>query len=158
MKTILSLLLLPMMVLAQPQSQQQEYLDIESSLDVAMASVERNEIGISENLYGTIEFATTIEAYVEKVAAYPQAYIFEKSETADHTLPQYLSTFSLVGMPTANKNRGPQDGLDDLLTLNDPQFQNDDTLVDWLNPVTYEQNTKGSAANIPEGFGPLIRL
>ena len=42
--------------------------------------------------------------------------------------------------------------------MNDPMFPKENTMVDWLQPVRYQQHKLGGAENMPEGFGPRIRL
>ena len=80
-------------------------------------------------------------------------------EIVVNTLPQYLNTYSLVGLPQITmENRKPQERLNRLLASNDPQFPRENTLLDWLNPVRQQQNRFGGVENMPEGFGPRIKF
>ncbi|WP_411032052.1 hypothetical protein [Spongiimicrobium sp. 3-5] len=158
MKTILSLLLLPIMVLAQPHGQHQiESFDIEFSMDFAMEPILNEETDSPEPVDGTIELFITIEVYVWEMEidyAIPQ---FTHDAAIVSYLPKYLNTFSLVGLAnTVKENQRPQERLNRLLALNDPMFPKEDTLLDGLNPVRYQQNTLGDLHNMPEGFGPQI--
>lgn len=160
MKTILSLLLLPIIVLAQTPPQHQEHLNIEFSIDVDMEYILSNEIDmLPKNIDDIMEIFITVEIYVEELILNTTPLQFMDNETAVNTLPQYLSTYSLAALfPSPIGNSAPQERLKGLLALNDPRFPKEDTLLDWLHPVRYQQNKFDGAANMPEGFGPRIRL
>ncbi len=158
MKTILSLLLLPVILLAQPQGHHQsEPFDIEFSIDFIMESTLNQENDFLELEDGTIELFVTVEVYVREIDyVMPQ---FTHDGLMVRLLPKYLNTFSLTGLSSvAKEDQGPQERLNRLLALNDPMFPKEDTLQDWLQPVKYQQNKLDGAANIPEGFGPRISL
>jgi hypothetical protein len=161
MKTIFSLLLLPVMVFAQPLGQhQKERFNLEFSVAFAMESILKNEMDIlPKNIDDAMEIFITVEIYLEELIASPMTLQFADYETVGKTPPQYLNTYSLVGLyPMVAENRGPQKRLAGLLALNDPQFPKEDTLFDWLRPVRYQQNKLGGAERMPEGFGPRIQL
>ncbi|MGB5820356.1 MAG: hypothetical protein WBG90_12790 [Saonia sp.] len=160
MKTILSFLLLPIMVLAQPYGQYQiESFDIEFSMDFAMEPILNEEIDFPEPADGTIELLVTVEVYVWEMEIDHVVPQFTHDAAMVNYLPKYLNTFSLVGLTTtAKEDQRPQERLNRLLALNDPLFPKEDTLLDGLHPVRYQQNTLGGAHNIPEGFGPQIRF
>lgn len=160
MKTILSLILLPVMILAQPMAQhQEEEFNIEFSMDINMETIVEKEIDFSETTMETVELFITIEIYVEELWVDPVLPKLVPNETVPIALPKYLHTFSLLGADEKPKeSQKPQEYLNRLLALNDPMFPKEDTLVDWLHPVRYQQNKLGGIENMVEGFGPRIRL
>ena len=84
MKTILSLLLLPIMVLAQPHGQHQiESFDIEFSMDFAMEPILNEETDSPEPVDGTIELFITIEVYVWEMEI-------------DYAIPQFTHDAAIV--------------------------------------------------------------
>ncbi|MFT4832564.1 MAG: hypothetical protein ACJART_002447 [Maribacter sp.] len=158
MKTILSLLLLPIMVLAQPFGQhQKESFDMEFSMNFAMESILKENSVFLELVDDTIELFVAVEVFVWEIDnVLPK---FSHDGSIVNTLPQYLITYSLVELPLINtKNYKPQERLNRLLALNDPQFPKENRLLDGLNPVRQQQNKLGNSNNIPEGFGPRIRF
>lgn len=160
MKTIMSLLLLPIMVLAQPYAQHQnERFDIKFSMDVAMESIPNGEIGSADLIDVSIELFVTVEIYVWEMEINRVRPKFNYNGVMVNSLPKYLNTFSLVGWPTiGSEDQRPEKRLDHLLTLNDSKFLKEDTLFDGLHPVRYQQSKLGGVENIPKGFGPRIRL
>ena len=160
MKTILSLLLLPIMLLAQPYGQHQnEPFDIEFSIDFTMESILNQENDFLELVDGTIELFLTVEVYILKMEIDHIMPQFIHNGAMVNSLPKYLYTFSLTGLsPTVNEGQRPQERLNRLLALNDPLFPKEDTLFNRLHPVRYQHNKLGGAQNMPEGFGPRIRL
>ena len=158
MKTILSLLLLPVMLLAQPHGQHQnEPLDIEFSIDFIMESILNQENDFLELVDGTIELFVTVEVYVREIDYVLPQFTYDGAKVK--LLPKYLNTFSLTGLSSvAKEDHRPQERLNRLLALNDPMFPREDTFRDWLQPARYQQNKLYGAANMPEGFGPRIRL
>lgn len=161
MKTILSLLLLPIMLVAQPYDQRQnERFDIEFSMEVAMEPVLNGEIGSLDLVEGTIELFVTLEVCVREMEIDHIKHKFTYNEGAMvYSIPKYLNTFSLVGWPPIGKEvQRPKELLNPLLALNDPKFPKEDTLLNRLHPVSYQRNKLGSLENIPKGFGPRIRL
>lgn len=134
MKTILSLLLLPIMVLAQQGQHQNEPYPIELFIAV--------EIHVRE-----FEIDNVIPNFIH-------------DGIMVDSLPGYLNTFSLSGLFTmANEKQRLQEGLNRLLSMNDPMFPKEDTLFTWLHPVKYSHNNLGrSSKNMPGGFGPLIKF
>ncbi len=158
MKTILSLLLLPMLVFGQPQGQHHTaHFNFEFLMD--LESIIKNEIDFMENPDGVLELFITVEIYVEELFIDTRRQGNFTYETATYALPKFLNTFSLVGLsPNETGYPDPQKRLNRLLALNNPMFPKENTLVDWLQPVRYQQNKLGGAENMPEGFGPRIRL
>ncbi len=160
MKTILSLLLLPIMVLAQPYGQRQnESFDIEFTMDFAMESIPSEEIAFLELVDGTIEFFITVEVYVWEMGIDHVIPKFTNNGAMVNSLPKYLNTFSLAGWPPIGKeDQRPQELLNRQLALNDPMFPKEDSLLDRLHPVRYQQNKLAGPENMPEGFGPRIKF
>ncbi len=160
MKIILSLLLLPIMVLAQPHGQHQnEPFDIEFSIDSAMESILNEEIRFLELVDGTIEIFVTVEVYVWEMDIDHVIPKFTYDGAMVNSIPKYLNSLSLVGWPPIGKeDQRPEERLNRLLALNDTMFPKEDALLDRLHPVRYQQSKLGGAENMPEGFGPRIRL
>ena len=154
MKTMLSLLLLPVMTFAQPMSLHQEQINIELSMGFDTESMLGNQIAMQENQPNTVELFITVEIFFEDLEANPLT-----PQTLGHTLPKYLNTYSLIGFPsTTNENLKPQNRLNRLIASNDPMFPKENTMLDWLQPIRHQQNKLASVANIPEGFGLRIRF
>ena len=160
MKTILSLILLPVMTLAQPMAQyQEEQFNIEFSMDINKETIVEKETDISETAMETVEFFITVEIYIEELWVDSVLPKLVPNEAVPIALPKYLHTFSLLGRDEiTKKSQKPQEHLNRLLALNNPMFPKENTLVDWLHPVRYQQNKFEGIENISEGFGPRIRL
>ncbi len=158
MKTIPSLLLLPMLVFGQPQGQHHtSHFNFEFLID--LESIIKNEIDFMENPDGALELFMTVEIYVEELLIVTRRQGNSSYEPAPYSLPKFLNTFSLLGLsPNVTGNPDPQERLNSLLALTNPMFPKENSFVDWLQPVRYQQNKLGSAENMPEGFGPRIRL
>jgi hypothetical protein len=159
MKTIIALLLLPTIVLAQIRGpHQKEHYNIEFSIGFDMESSRKNEIDITETLEGTLELFVTVEVYIEELLVEAMTPQFMTNDKVVNAQPKYLSTLSLSGLHhNATESHKPQKRLDRLLALNDTKFPQENTLLDWLHPVRYEHNKSVGLENIPEGFGPRIR-
>ncbi len=158
MKIILSLSLLPIMLLAQPHGQHQNIpFNIEFSMAFTMESTLNQENDFLERMDGTIQFFVTVEVTVrENEHITPQ---FFHNRAMANSIPKYLSTYFLTGLsPTAKEDQRPQGRLNRLLAMNDPMFPKEDTLLNRFHPVRYQFNKLGGAQNMPEGFGPRIRL
>lgn len=159
MKTLAVILLLPIMLLAQPQGQQyKETLDMDLALGVDIASVIKT-IPIPESPDDANKMIITVEIYIEEVWIETVSTPIDSSEKAVGILPRYLSTFSVLALhPAKHENNAPQQRLDRLLALNDPSFPKENTLFQWLNPVRYAENRFGGTENALQGFGPQVRL
>ena len=160
MKNILSLLLLPIMVLAQPYGQHQnETFDIEFSMDFTMESILNQENDFLEIVDGAIELLVTVEVFVWEMEIDHVMPKFTYDGAMVNSLPKYLNTFSLTGLyPMAKEDQRPQEKLNRLLVMNDPMFPKENTLLSRLHPVRYQNNKFGGAENMPEGFGPRIKF
>jgi len=160
MKTILSILLLPIMALAQPYGQSpKEYQGIEFSMNLNMESALGKGINFSEFVDGPIELVITLEVYVDVIEFFSETPQLNHYETVAYTPPQYLSTLSLTGLYSSTiESDKPQERLNRLLALNDPMFLKENTLSNRLYPVRYKSNKLGGTENIFQGFGPLIRI
>jgi len=160
MKAILSLLLLPIMMLAQPRDQHQKgNFNITFSMNFDSEPLLDREINFQEAIASNIEFTITLEVYVETLEFNPRTSRFTDYETVAITPPQYLNTFSLVGLySNPSKESKPQERLNHLLALNDPRFPKENTLINILNPVAYKLNRPAGMKKAPQGFGPLIRI
>lgn len=156
MKTILPFLLVPIMVLAQFHGQHQnDFSDIEFSMEFTMEPILNQEKNPLELVDGIFEIFVTVEIIVQEIDYIrPQ---FTHNDGVANLSPKYLNNFSVTGLSTIRGPR-PQERLKRLLALNDPMFPKEDTILKGLHPVRYEQNKWGSVQNIPEGFGPRIRL
>ncbi|MBT8384292.1 MAG: hypothetical protein KJO83_01130, partial [Bacteroidia bacterium] len=131
MKTILSLLLLPIILIAQPYGQHQnERFDIEFSVEMTMEPIITEKMGSLNMAEGTIELLVMVEVYLQE---------FDGSKV--NPLPKYLNTFSLIEWPAIREEgQRPKERLNGLLALNDPAFPKEDTLLGGLLPVRYERN------------------
>ncbi len=159
MRTILSLLLFPIIILAQHGSNQNEPPNIEFKMEFSMENIFVEKIDFQCVIDGAKELFITVEVFTfeMEINSAIREPIYDASMT--YILPKYLNTFSLVGLiPNANETKKPQQRLNSLLALNDPMFPKEDTLFDWLHPIRYEQYKFGRADNMPEGFGPRIRI
>lgn len=160
MKTIFSILLLPIMVFSQPLGQDQKAgLNTTFYMDLSMESVLQTDFDLLENLDVSIALCVTITidtGYLEATHSMPY---FIVNEVVENKPPQYLSSISIAGLHVTPQPKSVgQERLDLLLALNDPQFPKEDTLLDWLHPVRYLENSFGGAATISEGFGPRIKI
>lgn len=160
MKTIFSILLLPIMVFSQPLGQDQKAgLNTTFYMDLSMESVLQTDFDLLENLDVSIALCVTITidtGYLEATHSMPY---FIDNKVVENKPPQYLSSISIAGLHVTPQPKSVgQDRLDLLLALNDPQFPKEDTLLDWLHPVRYLENSFGGAATISEGFGPRIKI
>lgn len=74
-------------------------------------------------------------------------------------LPKHLNTFSLAGLYSYEDGSIlPQKRLNSLLAMNDPEFPKENSLIQGLNPVRYQTYRFGGAEDMPQGFGPRIRI
>lgn len=160
MKTILSFLLLPILVFAQPLGQyQKEGRNNLFSTGLAIESVLKTEIDDLESLDGSIQLYLPVAIYTDPLKADLLIPYFTDHTEVESKPPQYMSSFSIAGLfGILQDNSWGQERLDLLLSLNDPQFPKEDTLLDWLHPVRYHQNGFGGEESIAEGFGPRIRI
>lgn len=124
-----------------------------------LESIVKNEFDSIEISDSPLELFITIEVYIEGLLIGMIGQGSLPYETTHYALPKHLNTFSLVGLfPNNVEYNVPQERLDRKLAFNDPMFPRENTLVDWLQPVRYQQNKLGGTKNIFEGFGPRIRL
>lgn len=160
MKTILSLLLLPILLLAQPNGPyEKEYFDVDFLVDFTMESIPDQENGFLELADGAIELFVMVEIYVWEMAMDDFKTQFDQDPLIWNYLPKYLNTFSLVGLtPTTNEDQRPQERLNRLLALNDSMFPKENTLLDRLHPVQYSLPSFVGTENMSDGFGPRIKL
>ena len=161
MKTILSLLLFPIIVLAQNSHMfQNAPPNMEFRMDFTMESTINEEIDFEDFLTGALELFITVEVYVWEVEfnqGILQPLLYDGTEQT--IVPKYLNTFALVGLlPIRHEYPKPQARLNRLLAQNDPMFPKEDALFNWLNPVQYKQNKLEGTNYIPEGFGPRIKI
>ena len=111
MKTILSLLLLPMLMFGQPQGQ---HLNANFQFEFLMdfESIFKNEIDLMENSKGTLELFITVEIYVEELFIDPISRKNLPNETVPYTIPKHLNTLTLVGLsPDIAADNDPQERL-----------------------------------------------
>ncbi|UJH66407.1 hypothetical protein [Allomuricauda sp. SCSIO 65647] len=157
MKTLLSFILFPILMLSQPyDNPHNEYIEI----DFSMESIINEGLASTELANGHIEVFVTVEVYVREMEIDHVLPEFAYDGAMAYSLPKYLNIFSLAGWsPFEKEDQRPEERLNGLLALNDPMFSKEDTLLNWLHPVRYQQNKLwGGAENMPEGFGPRIRL
>lgn len=146
MKTIISFLLLPILAISQPINQfENEQYDMALLTEI---SFEKTTDASRENSVSSELFTLTTNFY--------QLII---SKVANSNPPQFLSTYSLVGLYSdTSENKKPQERLNLLLASNDTRYPKENTLVDWLNPVRYTSSILGGVENMVQGFGPLIKI
>lgn len=152
MKTILSFLLIPILAIAQPMNQfENEYDDMAFSMEINTTS---------------IAFLNQDSNFTEPIEAPKDVFTFETNisqftnyEVTDKNPPQFLSSFSFVGLSShSSENTKPQERLNLLLASNDIRYPKENTLVNWLNPVRYTSKKLGGVENMVQGFGPLIKF
>ncbi len=161
MKTILSLLLLPFLVLAQNGHRYQNAPpNMEFRMDFTIASTINQEIDVEDFLNGALKLSITVEMYVLEVEINHGMLQPLRLDRMEQTIvPEYLDTFSLVGLvPRRHNYPKPQERLNRLLAQNDPLFPKEDALFNWLSPVQYKQNKLEGTNYVPEGFGPRIKI
>ncbi|MFK7811190.1 MAG: hypothetical protein AB8B59_01775 [Maribacter sp.] len=157
MKTIITLLLLPIMVFAQPQdSYQKEHLDLRFSIDFSNEPLLNKDNEFPELMDDTIELVITFEIYVDALEFYPEVTQFKNNETVVNLPPKHLNTLSLAGLySNSSETSKPQKRLDYLLTLNDVRFPKENTFINFLRPINYSLR---GIENILQGFGPVISI
>lgn len=147
MKILLSLLLFPMLVLAQPNSYPQgEIFEVQLSIDL-----EQQTISEGEAMEGMVAVFVKVEViYTENVM---------KKESPANYIPKHLNSLSLVGsyrqMYPSHKH---QEQLNTLLAANDLNRPTERSFANWLKTVPYENQMLTSVNSIPEGFGARVRL
>jgi hypothetical protein len=159
MKTVFSLLIFPILVLAQYDQHQIAPPNMELKLNLTMESAFGEEIDSKGIINTAMEFFITLEVYVREIEinqGISQSYY---EGPVINFLPKHLNTFSLVGiMPMTMENRKPQEDLKRLLVLNDPMFPREDTLFDWLHPIKHQKYKLTGTEIVPQGFGPRISI
>lgn len=160
MKTIIPLLFLPFLLLGQaPPHYENKMYNIVFTMDVNMDYVLTDQMTEFENVNGSVEVSVTVQVYLEKFSSEQLFYKFTPWHSKDKKFPQYVVTYSLAGLhPIDTESVKLNKRLDYLLAFNDPKYSKEDTLINWLHPVRYNQNKVSEVIVLPEGFGPSIRL
>ncbi|MDC6387909.1 hypothetical protein PP182_04415 [Maribacter sp. PR1] len=159
MKTIFSLLIFPILVLAQHDQHQNAPPNMELQLNFTMESTYGEEMDSQGQINATVELFITLEVQVWEIEINNGISQPFYEEPVINFLPKHLNTLSLVGiMPMTIDNRKPQEDLKRLLALNDPMFPKEDTLFDWLHPTRYQKYKLTGTEIIPQGFGPRISI
>jgi len=147
MKTLLSLMLFPLLVVAQPNYLAHgDYVEVQFSVDMKNLNLAE-----TENPSGTLEVLFTVEVF-------HKAHLFSQ-EYPERYIPKNLNSLSLVGSyQHTDLNREYQNRLNGLLAVNDVNRIREHSLTNWLNTVPRENKNLATARQIPEGFGPRFSL
>jgi len=145
MKTLLSLLLFPLGVFAQPNSvPQEEFFKVHLSIDL-----ERQTISEGEAIEGMIEIIVKVEvSYNENVL---------RKESPSNYIPKHLNSLSLAGAyRNTNPSHKPQERLNTLLASNDLNHPTERSFTNRLKTVPYKNQLLTPFHSIPEGFGARL--
>ncbi len=147
MKTLLSLLLFPMIIFAQPnQLPPGEFLNVQLSIDL-----ESQNISEWEAMEAMVDVSVKVEVFYKEE-------VLKKESLVNH-IPKHLNSLSLVGSyHYTNPTLKPQERLNTLLTTNDSNFPIERSFTSWLKTVPYENKMLTPVHSIPEGFGARVKL
>lgn len=157
MKKILLLLLVPLTAFGQPIGQlQNDFISIEFSMEIDVQTTLDAQLFAHEFKDQNLALSIVINI--------PLFLINEKGlgmgeMIAEGRAPKHLNTFSISGLyPKSNQPDSAQKRLDYLMAMHDPEYPKENTLLEGLKPIRYENYRFGGAENMPQGFGPTISL
>ena len=147
MKILLSLLLFPLLIVAQPDYfPPGEYVEVQFSFN--MPNQNFSEV---ENLDGLVEISVTIEVFYTE-------HLYPKTSPTK-SIPKHLNSLSLAGSyQHTDYTQKYQKRLNSLLAVNDVNQPTERSFTNWLKPVPFESKTITPAQNIMEGFGARVSL
>jgi len=144
MKTLLSLLLFPLLTIAQPNYLPQgEFFEVKLSIDMEHQIISERE--------GMVEVFVKVEVLYKENT-------FKKDSPARY-IPKHLNSLSLAG---SYRHIDPthiyQKPLENLLAVNDINHPTEHSFTNWLKIVPHENQMLNPVHAIPEGFGARISL
>ncbi|MBT8314299.1 MAG: hypothetical protein KJP26_07540 [Maribacter sp.] len=155
MKIFLVLFVLPLLVFGQPiQDPRNDFIPVALRVEINIQS----EIEEQLNSHQFEKYSVVLLVNLRMPIKYNQEN-WAPLTKLERPLPKHLNTISLSGSHL-EKHRSfkPQERLDHLLALNDPDYPKQNTFLKGLSPVRYDSTRFGGIEKIPEGFGPKIRL
>ncbi len=160
MKKIITFLLFPILLLGQvPAPHQNNTVHFQFTLESEFENSMQNQAIPSEYVDGVIEVIVTVELYIEQIDFKGGLHGLRRGFHNEHNKPMHLTSFSLMGPdPSVSNSFKLNEQIRSSLAMNDPQIPEVDTLVDWLSPRQFQYNRIRDLKNLPEGFGPSIRL
>ena len=155
MKKISVLFFWPLLVFGQPTENLQidlAYVDFNMEVNVQLEHEEELNYNKPKD-HGIADLAKmNIPVIYEEENVVPMT-------SAIRNIPKHLSTLSLTRQALEkHQSFAPQKRLDYMLTKNSLEFPKEDSLLKIFSPVRYKNAGFGGAENMPEGFGPRIRL
>jgi len=147
MKTLLTLLLFPLLILAQPNyPSDAEFFKVHLSI-----GLEHETISGGEPLQGMVEILVMVEIFYKENVL--------KKESPAKYIPKHLNSLSLAGSYRySNPTLKHQARLNNLLAVNDISHPTERSLTNWLKTVPYEKQMLTPVHAIPEGFGARVSL
>ncbi|MFS4445647.1 hypothetical protein [Maribacter sp. 2307UL18-2] len=155
MKKLSLLFLLPLMVFGQPkQDLEINYVSLEFRMEINTAFVFEDERHMERTRHQEIDLLVSLRVPLEYIDPYSRPKIQPKDN-----IPVHLTTFSLSSPALLNgATEAPQERLDRLLAMNDPEFPKENTLFKNLNAVRYSNSSLNGIETMQEWFGPKINL
>lgn len=154
-KLLLVFLSLPLMVFGQPkEGLGAHYISVEFRMAINTTFMIEDELDMWRTADQHIGLLVRLRIPLEHTAPYTWPRI-----QANGNPPAYLTTFTLSS-PTSKSGdtEAPQERLNRLLAMNDPEFPKENTLFKGLNAVRYSNSNLDRIANRQEWFGPKISL
>lgn len=145
MKNLLSLLLFPLLVFAQPNYlPQEEFFNVHLSIDL-----EHQTISEGKAMEGMIEIIVKVEVFYNENVL--------RKESPSNYIPKRLNSLWLAGAyRNAHPSHEPQERLNTLLAANDLHHPTERSFTNWLKTVPYENQLLTPVHSIPEGFGARL--
>lgn len=155
MKKLSLLLLLPLMVFGQPkQDLEINYVSLEFRMEINTSSMFEDEQNMERSAHQDIALLVRLRIPL----AYTNPYTKPRIQTQGN-IPGHLNTFSLSSPGFESGGiKAPQERLNRLLAMNDPEFPKENTLFKNLNAVRYSNSSLRGIENMQEWFGPKISL
>ena len=160
MKKILTFLLFPILLLGQvPAAHQNNAVYFQFSMESEFENNMQDQAISSEYVDGVIEVIVTVELYIEQIDYKGGLHSLRRGFLNDQNIPRHLTSFSLMGDdPSITNSLRLNEQIRSSLAMNDPELPKVDTLVDWLSPRQFNDINISDIKNLPQGFGPSIRL
>lgn len=160
MKKIITLILFPILLLGQvPPTYQNNTVHFQFTTESEFENNMQNQAIPSDYVDGVIEVIVTVELYIEQIDFKGGLHGLRRGFPNDHNLPRHLTSLSLMDPdPSATSSFRLNEQIRSSLAMNDPELPEVDTLVDWLTPRQFKDIHISDIINLPQGFGPSIRL
>lgn len=155
MKKLSVLWLLPLMIFGQPLHQYEvDPISVEFNVNIKMAFAFGDEAIAEESVTQDILLFVRFHEPLSNDA--PKA---KDSMYSTSTIPLYLTTISLSRLDVGNaSDYGPQERLNRLLALNDPEFPKENTLFNNFSAIRHPELRLAGTERMQEWFGPKIIL